>query len=181
MDLIYLFISPFSKSLHGGDLSPFVLDIQIMSDTAKPQVQAQKPTTVINPTDGPILTFPPFPTLPQGVSITPFKDFKEHGIQIFSDTDIEIDALGIPTVQLGVAHGLDRCKTETRRKTMKKDEVLKGSKKGKIAPEKVDPEMENMTPMERKNHQRFLMFANKEWYDQWAEGEHLRGVKTYDP
>lgn len=154
-----------------------------MTNTTKPQAQAQKPTTVVNPTDGPILVFPPFPTLPQGISITPFKDFKEHGIQIFSDTDVEIDGLGIPTVQLGVAHELDECKTETRRKRMKKDEGLKGAtKKGKNAPPApVDPEMERMNPMEKKNYQRFLMFANKEWYDQWAEGEDLRGVKTYDP
>ncbi|KAG5638072.1 hypothetical protein H0H81_001921 [Sphagnurus paluster] len=65
------------------------------------------------------LTFPPFPTVPPGVTIIPFKDFKERGIQMFAadaGDDVERDGLGIPTVELRVKHNTDSCKTETKRK-----------------------------------------------------------------
>lgn len=62
-------------------------------------------------------TFPPFPQPPQGVTITPFKEFKERGIQIApGENDTEVDALGIPTVVLGTPHDTDICKTNTKRK-----------------------------------------------------------------
>ena len=138
-------------------------------------------TTVVNSTDGPILKFPPFPPRPdaeEGASIIPFKQFKEHGIRVFSETGVEMDGLGIPTVELPVRHDLDKCKTETRRK-WKDGEDVQEDKKGKTPV--VEPIKQ--TPMEKakdRRLQRYLLFAKKEWYDQWAEGEHLRGLKTYD-
>jgi hypothetical protein len=90
--------------------------------------------------------------------------------------------LGIPTVELNVTHDLDECKTETRRKFKGRD-VLEG-KRGKIATEAPVKEPVKLNPMEKSKDrklQRFLLFAKKEWFDQWSEGEHLRGLKTYDP
>ncbi|KAF8914386.1 hypothetical protein CPB84DRAFT_1742154 [Gymnopilus junonius] len=62
----------------------------------------------------PAFHFPPFPAAPEGISILPFSQFKEHGIQIFTDPDtgVEIDGLGIPTVRLRVAHNTDARKTK---------------------------------------------------------------------
>lgn len=137
-----------------------------------------QPTTVVNSTDGPTIKFPPFPPQPdagEGASIIPFKRFKEHGIRIFSDTGVEMDGLGIPTVELAVRHDLDECKTETSRK-------LKDGKDGKRGKTPVR-EPVKLNPMEKaedRRTQRYLLFAKKEWFDQWAEGEHLRGLKTYD-
>lgn len=137
-------------------------------------------TTVVNSTDGPKMKFPPFPTKPDtGVSIIPFKRFKEHGIRMFSDTGVEMDGLGIPTVELAARHDLDECKTETRRKLMDGKDVL-DVKKGKTPvgePVKLNP----MEKAKDRRTQRYILFAKKEWFDQWAEGEHLRGLKTYDP
>ena len=152
------------------------------SAQGNPESQA---TTVVKPIDSPtVLKFPPFPI--QGASdepIVPFKHFKEHGIRIFSDTGVEMDGLGIATVELGVVHELDECKTETRRKLKKN--TLEG-KRGKIATVVGDTVEEpvKLNPMEKaknQRNQRFLLFAKKEWFDQWSEGEHLRGLKTYDP
>ncbi|KDR84166.1 hypothetical protein GALMADRAFT_133521 [Galerina marginata CBS 339.88] len=58
--------------------------------------------------------FPPFPPVPPGISILPFSQFKEHGIQIFTDPElgVEVDGLGIPTVRLRVPHDTDVCKTK---------------------------------------------------------------------
>jgi hypothetical protein len=40
------------------------------------------PSTVVNPPNAPLIRFPPFPDVPEGVTILPFKAFREHGIQI---------------------------------------------------------------------------------------------------
>ena len=129
------------------------------------------------------LKFPPFPTQPIGSSsIIPFKHFKEHGIRMFSNNGIEVDGLGIPTIELGVVHDLDECKTETRRKKLK--DGIEGKRGTKMAVATVDEPVKLNNPMEKakdQRHQRFLLFAKKEWFDQWSEGEHLRGLKTYDP
>lgn len=147
-----------------------------------------QPTTVVNSTDGPTIKFPPFPPQPdagEGASIIPFKRFKEHGIRIFSDTGVEMDGLGIPTVELDVIHDLDECKTETRRKLKDGKDMLEG-KRGKIATvvgEAPVVEPVKLNPIQKakdQRTQRFLLFAKKEWFDQWSEGEHLRGLKTYD-
>ncbi|KAJ7181466.1 hypothetical protein C8R43DRAFT_969235 [Mycena crocata] len=55
---------------------------------------------------------PPFPEIPEGVIITPFKDFEAHGIRRSLDSDgIERDMLGIPTIPLRFKHRDDVSKT----------------------------------------------------------------------
>ena len=148
-----------------------------------PKSQAK---TLVSSTDGPSIKFPPFPIQPnagEGASIIPFKHFKEHGIRIFSNTGVEMDGLGIPTVELAVVHDLDVCKTETRRKLNGGKNESEG-KRGKIATAAPVGEAVKLNPMEKakdRRTQRFLLFAKKEWFDQWSEGEHLRGLKIYDP
>ncbi|KAG5715000.1 hypothetical protein E4T56_gene8777, partial [Termitomyces sp. T112] len=104
------------------------------------------------------LTFPPFPMAPPGVTIIPFKDFKERGIQMFPENDdIERDGLGIPTIELNKRHDTDQCKTETKKK--KKAELLP-IQKTLSAPG-----------------------ARKEWWDIWMETEDskLKMTGPYDP
>jgi hypothetical protein len=71
----------------------------------------------------PFITFPPFPKPPPGVTLIPFKDFRARGIQLFAEVvgrqneeDIELNGLGIPTVELHVKHSTDECKSNTRKK-----------------------------------------------------------------
>ncbi len=147
---------------------------------------AQAPTA---PNDAPALAvvrFPPIPPVPDGVRIIPFKDYKECGIQIFSDGDVEIDGLGIPTVPLRVNHTTDKSKTNAKpaennasKREEKKGKKGKGKGKGKREPgeEPLDP----VAKAQEQRRQRLLLFAKKEWYEQWAEGEDLRGTRIYDP
>jgi hypothetical protein len=108
--------------------------------------------------DGPIadpdfLRFPPFPVPPSGTKIIPFKDFKESGIQmnLSGDSDrVEVDGLGIPTVELRSKHDTDQCKTGSAVRVKKKPPPpdrgrLEGKKKW-------------------------------EWWEIWEEGEDLRGA-----
>ncbi|KAL4081360.1 hypothetical protein V8B97DRAFT_13831 [Scleroderma yunnanense] len=112
----------------------------------------------------PFTRFPPFPNPPEGVTIMPFKDFKPRGIQLFAqlkrsdngdeDDDVELDGLGIPTLELRVKHTTDECKSNKRKKRKKKhtDSATPG------APAKKLP-----------------------WYEEWEEGEDLRVIKgSYD-
>ncbi|KAJ6464347.1 hypothetical protein C8R45DRAFT_498212 [Mycena sanguinolenta] len=97
-------------------------------------------------------SFPPFPEVPEGVTIVLFKDFQECGIQVDmtgdgGDGEIEKDGLGIPTIQLRVKHDTDISKTN---------------------PERV-----------RKKEARGAGFR-KEWWEDWAEGEDLRNHGPYD-
>lgn len=65
-----------------------------------------------------LIRFPPFPKVPDGVKIIPFKEFKERGIRVKpggDDNETEIDACGVPTVMLASCHSTDWCKTETKR------------------------------------------------------------------
>ncbi|KAJ3847934.1 hypothetical protein EV368DRAFT_50266 [Lentinula lateritia] len=61
-------------------------------------------------------TFPPFPPVPTGATVIPFKDFKENGIKIQEDDydGPEVDALGISTVTIGKRHVGDFCKSNAR-------------------------------------------------------------------
>jgi len=104
----------------------------------------------------PFITFPPFPKPPQGVTLIPFKDFRARGIQLFAEgvgssngEDMELDGLGIPTVELRVKHSTDECKSNTRkRKRKKKTAVVEGVPTRKVP-----------------------------WYEEWEEGEDLRVTK----
>ncbi|KIJ13310.1 hypothetical protein PAXINDRAFT_100774 [Paxillus involutus ATCC 200175] len=108
----------------------------------------------------PFIKFPPFPKPPEGVTIMPFKNFKARGIQLFSesrqlgDDEDELDALGIPTVELRIKHATDECKSSTRKKRKKKKNAM----------------MAEALPVKK-----------LAWYDEWQEGEDLRVVKgKYD-
>ncbi|KAG2066082.1 hypothetical protein BDR04DRAFT_1107344 [Suillus decipiens] len=104
----------------------------------------------------PFVTFPPFPQPPPGVTLIPFKDFRARGIQLFGEVvggpneeDMELDGLGIPTVELRVKHSTDECKSNTRkRKRKKKTAVVEGAPARKVP-----------------------------WYEEWEEGEDLRITK----
>ncbi|KAJ7026868.1 hypothetical protein C8F04DRAFT_101809 [Mycena alexandri] len=48
--------------------------------------------------------FPPFPPVPQGVTIIPFKDFQEYGARVVGEDGIERDGRGIPTIPLPRSH-----------------------------------------------------------------------------
>jgi hypothetical protein len=110
------------------------------------------PSPAAEKADGHKIRFPPFPTVPEGVTIIPFKDFKEHGIQVVEGEDeIELDGLGIPTVQLRVKHDTDFSKTNPNRKR------------------KTAREMAATRPGFR-----------KEWWEDWEEGEDLRNHGPYN-
>ncbi|KAG6919776.1 hypothetical protein DXG01_001615 [Tephrocybe rancida] len=113
-------------------------------------------TTLPPPSIGDRLTFPPFPVAPSGVTITPFKDFKERGIQMFATEkdEVERDGLGIPTVELRVKHDTDKCKTDTKRK--RKTEL----------PFKTTPGVPG---------------PRKEWWDIWMENEDSKMTGPYNP
>jgi hypothetical protein len=125
-----------------------------MSTADPPQPTSQAPAPIA-PTDD-RLTFPPFPRAPEGVTIIPFKEFKERGIQLFAtgqEDDVERDGLGIPTVELRVHHDTDECKTETKRKNKRKAAQQLRSATG----------------------------VRKEWWEMWMEAEDLRGSGQYNP
>ncbi|KAG0698703.1 hypothetical protein DFH29DRAFT_940358 [Suillus ampliporus] len=110
----------------------------------------------------PFITFPPFPKLPPGVTLVPFKDFRVRGIQLFSEAvggpdeeEMELDGLGIPTVELRVKHSTDECKSNTRKRKRKKKNAAT-----------VDGAPARKVP----------------WYEEWEEGEDLRITKgKFDP
>lgn len=105
----------------------------------------------------PFIRFPPFPNPPEGVTIMPFKDFKPRGIQLFAqlkrsqdgdeDEDVELDGMGIPTLELRVKHTTDECKSNKRKKRKKKHAL-------------------NATPG--------APVKKSPWYEEWEEGEDLR-------
>jgi len=103
-------------------------------------------------------TFPPFPTPPPGVQITPFADFRENGIQVFSpDGKIEVDGLGIPTVELSSKHDSDEGKTEARPKKS----------------------ITSIQPRTVVNADGTKSKRLPDWYEAWAETESSR-ICSYD-
>lgn len=107
--------------------------------------------------EAPWIRFPPFPSVPEGVTIIPFKDYKETGILMFpQDDETEIDGLGIPTVELRVKHDTDECKTSVKRKKKQQAKLEAIINNGPV--------------------------VRKEWWEQWQEGEDLRKISAnYDP
>ena len=102
------------------------------------------------------LTFPPFPKNPEGVTIMPFKEFKEGGICIEAGADeAEVDTLGIPTVPIRSRHNTDQCKTKTKRKAGEDGKGKKG-KKGKIIEQRL-------------------------WWEQWEDAEAIRFCTGLNP
>ncbi|KAJ6457531.1 hypothetical protein C8R47DRAFT_1247099 [Mycena vitilis] len=85
-----------------------------MSNAAPNSTNIASPSTPVQPAYHK-LRFPPFPQVPEGVTIVPFKSFTERGIQLFRTEDEdgdgdgfekERDGLGIPTVALRAKHRL---------------------------------------------------------------------------
>ncbi|KDQ61433.1 hypothetical protein JAAARDRAFT_203947 [Jaapia argillacea MUCL 33604] len=98
------------------------------------------------------LTFPLFPTPPPNVQITPFASFKQSGIQLRLLGDgVELDGLGILTVELKIKHG-DYTGNEggKRRKRRRKGGAIPSGG-----------------------------FSQRPWWEAWAEGEDLR-TGNYD-
>ena len=111
---------------------------------------------LVNPVDGSFLTFPPFPKSPEGVTIMPFKKFKEGGICVEAGTDeAEVDTLGIPTVPIRTRHSTDQCKSKSKRK-MPEDAKGKKGKKGKLIEQRL-------------------------WWEQWEDAEAMRFCTGFNP
>ncbi|KAG7090073.1 hypothetical protein E1B28_011690 [Marasmius oreades] len=106
-----------------------------------------------------VFTFPPFPVTPEGVSVTPFVDFQQRGIQIhlLGDEGEELDGIGNPTVALNIKHNTDTCKTDAKPRT---------AKVYKAAVKKLDGTM---------------TVRKKEWWEEWEEIDRIRGVIGYNP
>ena len=124
------------------------------------------------PTQKPLLKFPPFPAVPEETTILPFASFKETGIQVAPNhSGEEIDGLGIPTVGLRVPHDTDECKTGAT----KRSGSIKNVKKVKeeVAPV-TDP---NPNPKRTYYH-----YERRDWWEEWAEAEESRGSSNaYNP
>ncbi|KAF8657976.1 hypothetical protein AX16_002136 [Volvariella volvacea WC 439] len=139
------------------------------------------------------IKYPPFPAVPKGVTIIPFSKFKENGIRLEAlirpreksssskptqeqkqgvesgDEDdgleyLEVDGLGIPTVELKTSHGKDVGKTEAAKKR----------KINRIREEVRRKEQDRLAKIEKGQAQR------REWWEVWEDGEALR-LKSYDP
>ena len=92
--------------------------------------------------------------------------------------DIEVDGLGMPTVPLTKVHDTDECKTFTRRRKLAKlaqeeEDLVEGTTKT------VENKCAKKDPLARAQ-ERARLFAKREWYEQWAEGEASRGTNVYD-
>lgn len=80
-------------------------EIEISGDAATvvpPQASDSLPDM-----SAPLIRFPPFPEIPEGVSIIPFSQFRPKGIKkrLIPDPDCpELDGYGRPTAKLKVAH-----------------------------------------------------------------------------
>ena len=100
--------------------------------------------------EDPLLTYPPFPTAPPGVLVTPFLEFQEHGIQVCSDEErVEVCGLGIPTVELAVKHNIDKCKSNSAKRKKRTPGNEGGTKK-------------------------------REWWETWADGDNSKSPFNYD-
>ncbi|KAJ7098562.1 hypothetical protein B0H15DRAFT_1018873 [Mycena belliarum] len=115
-------------------------------------LKATKEGCPIPETDVRKFHFPPFPEVPEGVTIIPFKDFREHGIRVFEEDDgVERDGLGIPTIPLRAKHDTDVSKTNPERKKKSVKELVAARAS-----------------------------FRKEWWEDWAEGEDLRNHGPYN-
>jgi hypothetical protein len=98
------------------------------------------------------LKFPPFPVVPDGISIVPFKDFSPYGykrVKMQTGEEIEVDALGgLPTVKVfSEEEAAQRIKDRKKRRNAGQSTDATG----RIVP----------------------------WWEEWEEGENLR--KTREP
>lgn len=109
------------------------------------------------------LTFPPFPQLPEGSTFPLFKDFKPSGIQMFAgEGDVEVDGLGIETVEMRTRHETDEVKTG-------KNKGTKRARKAAAAAEREAAEARGET------------VKKLTWWEEWEESEDLRVSQTGYP
>ena len=129
------------------------------------------------PQESPLFRYPSFPSSPPDVQITPYSQFHEYGIRIYGLPSAVED--GLPTLALRVRHETNSCKSFTRGR--EKIELPQQRKAKSTLKEKVGepaPVMKKDLILRalRQRHQRGMLFAGKEWYEQWAEGEAMRGT-----
>ncbi|PPR04661.1 hypothetical protein CVT24_011879 [Panaeolus cyanescens] len=124
--------------------------------------------------------YPPFPTPPEGVHVIPFKDFKQAGIEIFSEDGIERDGRGVPTISLRIRHETDVCKTDSARADGQDSTPTTGKKKKKgkrinenqntDQPGNVDPPaIDHIQRAKEKKLEMLKQFARRHWYEIWAD------------
>lgn len=99
----------------------------------------------------PYYKFPPWPQVPAGVTIVPFKDFKDAGIIIKDDGEEEVDGLGIPTIALAVVHGDGGAGSKSAKKR-RRAQAEKNAKEG----------------------------VKLTWYQQWEEFDASIPTRPYD-
>lgn len=139
--------------------------------------------------------FPPFPSVPPGVHIVPFKEFKELGICVSAGPDEvthngdqelvirypgerEIDALGVQTVMLRKRHDTDAAKTNGRKKMQKRleEERLRREEERQREWEESDAGETgtewNGSGIASTNKRRKL--DTKPWYEEWEVNEESR-------
>ena len=141
--------------------------------------------------ESPLFRYPPFPSSPPDVQITPYSQFHEYGIRLYGlpsavedgPGDIEIDGLGIPTLALRIRHETDTCKSFTRGREKTENPQQRKAKstlKEKVGEPALVTKKDPILRALQQRHQRGMLFAGKEWYEQWAEGEAMRGTTVYD-
>lgn len=124
------------------------------------------------------------------MEIIPYSQFKECGIRLHGSpstgngsSDVEIDGRGVPTVALKIRHETDSCKTFTRGQEQAENS---NQKKAKSTLKETVAELTSVTkkdPVTRAlelRQKKIQLFATKEWYEQWAEGESMRGTSVFD-
>ena len=114
-------------------------------------------------TDTDFIRFPPFPLVPSGVDIIPFKDYKETGIKLFcpKGDGIEVDGHDIPTVELEKKHTTDKCKTDALRNEEDKEDKPIVAKKRKTKASAVNA-------------------APRKWWEIWQEEEAGKSAGPYN-
>jgi hypothetical protein len=95
--------------------------------------------------------WPPFPSVPEGVTITSFTQFEPKGIVISVDDESERDGEGLRTVQLQVKHNIGAARGKSKKK---KDPLADISQE----------ELRKMT-----------------WDKRWELGESIRTADPLDP
>lgn len=105
-------------------------------------------------------TFPDsFTTVPAGVQILPYKDYREHGIRLeCQDEIVETDGLGIPTISIPGTHSTNYPKSNVKRSAPGQQPRAQGSVPGAEA----------------------AVGGRMEWYEVWATTDRARGQYAFD-
>ncbi|KAG8983618.1 hypothetical protein FRB90_005870, partial [Tulasnella sp. 427] len=109
--------------------------------------------------------FPPFPPVPEGKTIIPFKDFKPKGIIPADSDEDEFDAEGVRTVRLPVKHIPDpeeRAAYERAKRARKRRKGTQGAGLGPASKKREDAPL-------------------KVWYEDWEDNKYRERVTPVDP